>query len=169
MTRRCSSLSTERKSIKPLLKLRMILILLPVLVNKEQQTISFSIEHSRDDDMFALVVHDRGTKFTDGLLAPINDTPCTVKCFHQFYGAIKPARIYTDNAKELIASCDQLGWSHDTSTPHRPQSNGVSERHVRKAKEGTRSCLVQSGLFPLCWNYAMRHFFFFLYITLCPR
>ena len=43
-------------------------------------------------------------------------------------------------------TCEGLSWNHCTSTPHRSESNGISERAVRKVKEGTSAVLSQSGL-----------------------
>ena len=77
---------------------------------------------------------------------------------HYFFGEVKPRRIWTDSAPELIKACTDLGYLHDTCTPHRPQSNGVAERQVRKVKEGTRCMISQSGLHAIWWHYAMRCF-----------
>ena len=44
---------------------------------------------------------------------------------------------------------------HDTSTPYRPETNGIAERAVRRVKEGTSASLVQSGLPEDWWGEAM--------------
>ena len=63
--------------------------------------------------------------------------------------------MYTDNSKEFIAAMKELKISHDTSTPYRPQTNGVAERAVRKVKEGTSAVLTQSGWAEIMWAEAM--------------
>ena len=71
----------------------------------------------------------------------------TKECIQKFAGpssVIKYA--YTDGAPEFTKAMRDLGIPHDKSTAHRPQTNGVAERAVRRVKEGTSSCLVQSGL-----------------------
>ena len=44
---------------------------------------------------------------------------------------------------------------HDTSTPHRSETNGVVERAIRRVKEGTSCTLIQSGWYPTFWPEAM--------------
>ena len=64
----------------------------------------------------------------------------------------KPKVIYTDNSLEFGKSCEELSWNHCTSTPHRSETNGISERAVRRVKEGTSAVLPQSGLGKECVN-----------------
>ena len=71
-----------------------------------------------------------------------------LKGFQKFLGPQQKAKhVYTDGSKEFEKALDDLEISHDTSTPHRPQTNGVAERAVRRVKEGTSCALIQSG-----WN-----------------
>ena len=58
----------------------------------------------------------------------------------------KPNFIYTDNSFEFGKSCEDLSWNHCTSTPHRSETHGITERAVRIIKEGTSAVLLQSGL-----------------------
>ena len=53
--------------------------------------------------------------------------------------------MYTDSS-ECGKACEELSWNHCTSTPHRSETNGISERAVRRMKEGTSAVLLQSGL-----------------------
>ena len=41
--------------------------------------------------------------------------------------------------------------NHRTSTPHRSETNGIAQRAVPRAKEGTRAVLLQSGLDEQWW------------------
>ena len=47
---------------------------------------------------------------------------------------------------------------HLTSTPHRPESNGVVERFNQLIVDGARCLLLQSGLPGRYWHYACRAF-----------
>ena len=49
-----------------------------------------------------------------------------------------------------------MGILHDTTIPHRSETNGVIERAIRRVTEGTSACLVQSGLNEEWWDLAMQ-------------
>ena len=65
--------------------------------------------------------------------------------------------MFSDNAPELVKAAENLGWVHQTSTPHRPEGNSLTERRVGIAVQGTRCNLVQSGLPHQFWPFALRH------------
>ena len=67
----------------------------------------------------------------------------------------KPEVIYTDNSLEFGKACEDLSWNHCTSTPHRPETNGIAKRAVRRVKEGTSAVLSQSGLDENWWADSM--------------
>ena len=68
---------------------------------------------------------------------------------------VKPEIMFTNNSKEFIETCQDLQWNHDSSTPHRSETNGVTERAVRRVKEGIAIAPVQNGL-PQEWvDFAM--------------
>ena len=50
----------------------------------------------------------------------------------------KPKVFYTDKSLEFGTSCDELSWNHQTSTPHRSETNGIAERAARQVKEVVR-------------------------------
>ena len=43
---------------------------------------------------------------------------------------VKVQHAYSDKAKEIIKAMEDMGIVHDTSTPHRSETNGVIERNV---------------------------------------
>ena len=63
--------------------------------------------------------------------------------------------IYTDNSLEFGKACEDLSWNHCTSTPHTSETNGIAERAVRRAKEGTSEVLLQSRLDEKWWTDSM--------------
>ena len=63
----------------------------------------------------------------------------------------KPKVIYTDNSLEFGKACEDPSWNHCTSTPHRSEAHGITERAIRRVKEGTSAVLLQSGLDEKWW------------------
>ncbi|MHC4951072.1 MAG: hypothetical protein ACYTEU_08835, partial [Planctomycetota bacterium] len=115
----------------------------------------------------ALIVMDRFTRWLQGYAANSKASDEIVRDLQRFLGPqVKPQHVYTDNSKEFIAALQELNWPHDTSTPHRPQTNGVIERAVRVVKEGTSCVLVQSGLDEKWWAEAMLCFCFLRNVSL---
>jgi len=116
---------------------------------------------SKDNDRAALIVQDRWSSWVQGFACPTKSSEDTVKAIKRFLGPqTKCKYIYTDNSEELKAASRELGIDHDKSRPHRPQTNGVAERAVRRVKEGTSCTLVQSGWNEAYWPEAMNCFCF---------
>ena len=67
----------------------------------------------------------------------------------------KPKVIYTDDNLEFGTPCEQLSWNHCTSTPHRPETNGIAERAVRRIEEGTYAVLLQTDVGENWWDDSM--------------
>ena len=67
----------------------------------------------------------------------------------------KPKVIYTDNSLEFGKACEDLSWNRCTSTPRRSETNEISERAVRRVKEGTSAVLLHSGLDENWWADSM--------------
>ena len=103
-------------------------------------------DQSRDHDKLALIIQDRFTHWLQGYASKTKNAKDTLYGFQRFLGpGVKPLHVYTDNSKEFEKAMEELQVPHDTSTPYRPQTNGVAERAVRRVKEGTSAVLVQSG------------------------
>ena len=96
-----------------------------------------------------------------GYPAPTKSAEETKKAFLRFLGTETQAKyVYTDNSPEFEKAIDDSGFPHDTSTPYRPETNGIAERAVRRVKEGTTCTLIQAGLTHKWWDLAMECFCF---------
>ena len=118
-------------------------------------------EHPESLDRTALIVQDRATNWLQAFPAKKHNTHETKAALMRFKGPEgKVKYAYTDGSGELKNALDELEILHDTSTPHRPQTNGVAERAVRRVKEGASAALAQSGLTFAWWGRAMICFCF---------
>ena len=94
-----------------------------------------------------LVVLDLFSKWLQAYPAKSKCAEDTRRGLYKFIGPQQmPDLVYSDNSLEIKKAVKILGWDdrHTTSTPHRPETNGIIESHVGIVKHGTTSLLVQS-------------------------
>ena len=103
----------------------------------------------------ALAILDRGTGDLARYPAATHGAEDAPEGFHNFIGSNDEENaklISSDNAGEIAKSCEKMQLRHGTSTPRRPQNNGVAERSVCRVIEGTKACLLQRGLGHSWWR-----------------
>ena len=66
--------------------------------------------------------------------------------------------IYSDNAPELKAAIEYLGYRHQTSIEYVDSTKSFVEREIRQMLEGCRTNLLQAGFPQQYWPLAMQHF-----------
>ncbi len=103
-------------------------------------------EASSGGDNAVLVIQDRFTRWLECYPTPEHTTHATTTAFRAFLGHCSAKRACADGFQELTGACKAMGIVPDIATPHRPQTNGVTERAVRRVLEGTRAVLLASGL-----------------------
>ena len=114
---------------------------------------------SIDDDKYGLVMLDVATDVCDVLASSTKHATAVLSAVKEFGGAVKWTYFFTDGAKELKKAAADLGSTvHLSSTPYRPESNGIIERRVGVISDGVRCLLGQSGLPHGWWTYAARAF-----------
>ena len=98
---------------------------------------------SRNNHPHAVVVQDLATQW-------IQSCPCKTKTSQETQRSLqkflesnrKPKVTYTDNSLEFGKACEDLSWNHRTSAPHRSETNGITEKAVRREKEGTSAVYI---------------------------
>jgi hypothetical protein len=107
----------------------------------------------------ALVILDRATKWLECYPIADKSSDEVVRALKDCVGpAGHVGLFYTDCSPELDKARKEMKWLHRTSTPGRPQSNGVAERAVRKVLEGSRTLCEHAGLDAVWWPKAARHY-----------
>ena len=125
------------------------------LITADNNVLSEGCE-SRNNHRYAVVVQDPATQWIQSYPCKTKTSRETQRSLHKFLEPSgKPKVIYTDNSFEFGKACEDLSWTHCTSTPHRSETNGIAERAVRRVKEGTSAVLLQSGLDEKWWADSM--------------
>ena len=114
-------------------------------------------EESRKGQRNALIVQGGCSYlFTKLPNATAEDAQATASCLRRFLPAFqKPGRVHADISREFIKACQDLQWTHVKNTPHRSDTNKITEGAVPRVKEGTPSARVPSGLLEEWWGCAM--------------
>ena len=110
-----------------------------------------------------MYILDRATYWLQSYADARKMAEVTICALQKFYGPdISQAckHIYSGSSGEIEEACKHFMFSHDTSTPHVPQTNGIAENVVERDKEGTACTLSQSGLGEAWWKEAMGRFCF---------
>ena len=125
------------------------------LITADHKVLSEGCE-SRNNHRHAVVVQDLATHWIQSYPCKTKKSQETEKSLQKFLEPTrKPIVIYTDNSMEFGKACEDLSWSHCTSTRHRSETNGIAERAVRRIKEDTSAVLMQSGVGEKWWADSM--------------
>ena len=112
----------------------------------------------KQDFKMCLVLLCAGTSIGDVIPVKSKSALHTVMALREFYAEDQFYFFYSDNAPELKSAASNEMMLHLTSTPNRPQSNGVIERFIQLVIDGARCLLHQSGLPLRYWTLAARAF-----------
>ena len=130
------------------------------LITADHKILSDHCE-SRNNHRYAVVVQDLETQWIQAYPCKNKTSQETRRSLQKFLEPErKPKVIYTDNSLEFGKASENLSWNHCTSTHHRSEINGISERAVRRVKEGTPAVLLQSGLNESWWADCMEYTYF---------
>ena len=114
----------------------------------------------RGGENCSLRVLDAWSGIARSFPARTKETPEVTRALREFSGrkaGTFMVRMASDRAPELRASCEQLGWIAEQSTPNTRIHNAVAERGIRTAKEGASCNLLQAGLSHKDWPLALSY------------
>ena len=135
------------------------------LITADHKVLSDNCE-SRSNHRYAVVVQDLATQWIQAYPCKTKTSQETQRSLQKFMEPDRnPKVIYTDNSLEFGKACEDLSWNHCTSTPHRSETNGITERAVRRVKEGTSAVLLQSGLNESWWADSMEWYTYLRNVT----
>ena len=80
------------------------------------------------------------------------------EALREWRGGTYLERVHTDGSKELKQAVAWFGFQHTTSTPGRPQRNGVIENRVGFIKRHASACCKQAGLPAKAWTWSCPYF-----------
>ena len=105
-----------------------------------------STNPARVNETTTLVVKDKATGWLAAYPAKRKSAEEILEAVNNLKGSETIARWYSDGAPELHSVCRKLGIRHDTSDPHRFETNGQIEQSIRTVIYGARFLLFQPGL-----------------------
>jgi hypothetical protein len=113
-----------------------------------------------DGERASLNTLDVGTMWTDVGPAKSKSAMDSELTLREHVGDNVVTRFFSDGSPELKKAAAELQWVHETSTPHRPQTNGLMEITNRSLKEGTAAVLYASGFNHAWWPLALKYIAF---------
>ena len=113
---------------------------------------------ARFNDTTSLVVRGKATGWVAAYPSKRESDEHIMEAVNNYKGSDLVKRWYSDGAPELHAVCRTLGIRHDTSDPHRSETNGLIERTNRTVIEGALCMLFQSGMPCKYWTTAITCF-----------
>ena len=117
-----------------------------------------STSPAKHGDTTSLVTRDKATGWVAAYPSKRKSTEDIMEAVNNFKGSQPIKRWHPDGAPKLHAVCRKLGIRHDTSDPHRSETNGLIERTNRTIIEGARCLLYQSGMPYKYWTTAIKCF-----------
>ena len=106
---------------------------------------------------YVLTIYDVATKYLSATPVLSNSEPDTRLALLRFLGKRTVGKVYVDRALELKKALETLGIPPDLSLAGRSQTNAIVERQNREINPGARAALLQAGLPPPFWDFAVQH------------
>ena len=113
------------------------------------------IRHGMMTDKDILVIRDRYTGIIWGYPLKSSDSDSVIQSMKGFMGKRKKESAYSDDAPQFESAMRELRIPLDQSLPGHSQNNSLAERNNQFLLLTTTTCLLQAGLPPCFWSFAV--------------
>ena len=113
-------------------------------------------EQDYGDDKTIFVIRDRFTGMLQSYPSARKDTDAVIRAVKQFMGRRKIREAYSDDAPQFDKAMKILKIPMDTSLAGKTKHNSLAERTNQFVLVATTTCLLEAGIPPCFWMYAIR-------------
>ena len=113
-------------------------------------------EQDYGDDRTIFVIRDRYTGIIQAYPSARKDTDAVIQAVKQFMGRRKIREAYSDDAPQFNKAMKALKIPMDTSLAGKTKHNSLAERTNQFVLVATTTCLLEAGIPPCFWMYAIK-------------
>ena len=113
-------------------------------------------EQDYGDDKTIFVIRDRYTGMIQSYPSARKDTDAVIRAVKQFMGRRKIREAYSDDAPQFDKAMKALKIPMDTSLARKTKHNSLAERTNQFVSVATTTCLLEAGIPPCFWMYAIK-------------
>ena len=113
-------------------------------------------EQDYGDDKTIFVIRDRYTGMLQSYPSARKDTNAVITAVKQFMGRRKIREAYSDDAPQFEKAMKIMRIPMDTSLAGKTKHNSLAERTNQFVLVATTTCLLEAGIPPCFWMYAIR-------------
>ena len=113
-------------------------------------------EQDYGDDKTIFVIRDRYTGMLQSYPSARKDTDAAIRAVKQFMGRREIREAYSDDAPQFDKAMKALKIPMDTSLVGKTKHNSLAERTNQFVLVATTTCLLEAGIPPCFWMYAIR-------------
>eukprot|EP00435_Cladocopium_sp_Y103_P017027 s2456_g4.t1 len=114
------------------------------------------VEQDYGDEKTNFVIRDRYTGMLQAYPSARKDTDAVIRAVKQFMGRRKIREAYSDDAPQFEKAMKSLKIPIDTSLAGKTKHNSLAERTNQFVLVATTTCMLEAGIPPCFWMYAIK-------------
>eukprot|EP00435_Cladocopium_sp_Y103_P045227 s435_g12.t3 len=114
------------------------------------------VEQDYGDEKTIFVIRDRYTGMLQAYPSARKDTDAVIRAVKQFMGRRKIREAYSDDAPQFEKAMKSLKIPIDTSLAGKTKHNSLAERTNQFVLVATTTCMLEAGIPPCFWMYAIK-------------